>query len=174
MLCARSSLRCGPCSAKAPQSLPGVQEAALRIRSGLLAQRVPCIRRGYQDLRPCYPAVLPVTPSAGTPASALLGSASIRGAVPVRVTLVPRINVFLRSLLWAVPAQVPEAVFPFRFRPVFAGVWEPEVSQPCPRQSQSSHPPKTASGTNPPLRSGASMVCRLCPPHSPRTRDSKP
>ena len=73
-------------------------------------------------------------------------------------TLVPRLTVFLRSLLWAVPAQVPEAVFPSSFRPVFAGVWEPEVSQPCPRQSQSSHPPKTASGTNPPLRSGASMV----------------
>ena len=41
LLCARSSLRVGPCSAKTPQSLPGRQEAAVRIRSRLLAQRMP-------------------------------------------------------------------------------------------------------------------------------------
>lgn len=41
--CARSSLRCGPCSSPKPQSLPGSQEAAVRIRSRLLAQTVSVI-----------------------------------------------------------------------------------------------------------------------------------
>lgn len=42
--------------------------------------------------------------------------------------VVPRINVITRSLLWAVPAQAPEAVCLPHKLPVFVGVWEPKVS----------------------------------------------
>ncbi len=70
-------------------------------------------------------------------------------------TVVPRINVGARSLLWAVPAQAPEAVCPTLLLPVFAGGREPEVSRPWSRQSQSALPHQTASGAKPPLPSVA-------------------
>lgn len=60
--------------------------------------------------------------------------------------VVPRINVITRSLLWAVPAQAPEAVCLPHKLPVFVGVWEPKVSQPLSRQSPPSpHTFQTAS-----------------------------
>lgn len=82
--CARSSLRCGPCSSPKPQSLPGTQEAAVRIRSRLLAQTVSGFR---------YAA--PATDCAG-------------GMVPglTAASLLPSIRE------WAVPSQAPEGVCP--------------------------------------------------------------
>ena len=56
------------------------------------------------------------------------------GQCPFAGTLVPRITLISRSLLWAVPAQTREAVCP-PIAPVFVGVWEPKVSQPLYRQS---------------------------------------
>ena len=76
-------------------------------------------------------------------------------------TVLPRITVIPRSLVWAVPAQAPEAVCPTLLLPVFAGVWEPEVSQTLHRQSQSALPHQTASGAKPPLRSGSLVIGRL-------------
>ena len=66
--------RCGPSSAKTPQSLPGVQDTAVRIRSRPLAQTVSGFR---------YAA--PATDCAVLPASASWRPAPIRRSVPVRV-----------------------------------------------------------------------------------------
>ena len=88
-------------------------------------------------------------------------------------TVVPRINVGARSLLWAVPAQAPEAVCPALLLPVFAGGREPKVSRPLSRQSQSALPHQTASGARPPLPSVApaprSLADSLPAPAIPRT-----
>ena len=88
-------------------------------------------------------------------------------------TVVPRINVGARSLLWAVPAQTPEAVCQSLPLPVFAGGREPEVSRPWSRQSQSALPHQTASGAKPPLPSVApapwSLADSLPAPAIPRT-----
>ena len=88
-------------------------------------------------------------------------------------TVVPRFKVCARSLLWAVPAQAPEAVCPSLLLPVFAGVWEPEVSQPLRRQSQSALPLQTASRAKPPLPSVApapwSLADSLPAPAIPRS-----
>lgn len=51
--------------------------------------------------------------------------------------VVLRFCVGARSLFRAVPARAPEAVCLPTFLAVFAGVWEPEVSQPLRRQSPS-------------------------------------
>ena len=59
--CARSSLRCGPCSAPRPQSVPGRQDTAVRIRSRLLAQTVPVIPPLSQMLRSCIKSGLSAT-----------------------------------------------------------------------------------------------------------------
>ena len=57
----------------------------------------------------------------------------------------PSLISFERALLWAVPAQAPEAVCPTLQLPVFAGGREPKVSRPWSRQSQSALPHQTAS-----------------------------
>lgn len=59
--------------------------AARKQPSRLLAQTVPVIAPGQQDLRPCYPYALPATDCAGLrSASASKPSTSIRRIVPVR------------------------------------------------------------------------------------------
>ena len=69
--CARSSLRCGPCSSPKPQSLPGRQDTAVRIRSRLLAQTVSVIADLLSGIRLRPALALPATDCAVPPASRL-------------------------------------------------------------------------------------------------------
>ena len=61
------------------------------------------------------------------------------------ITVLARSNDSARSLFRAVPARAPEAVCLPTFLAVFAGVWEPEVSQTLRRQS-----PSAAHASRPP------------------------
>ncbi len=69
--CARSSLRCGPCSSPKPQSLPGRQGTAVRFRSRLLAQTVSVIADLLSGIRLRPALALPATDCAVPPASRL-------------------------------------------------------------------------------------------------------
>ena len=124
------------------QTLPGVQDTALRFRFGPLAQTVSVIANLFGSIRRRPESALPVTDCAGftvfpgLTASNILpplhrpasisgvakcfysgGSACERGGLYPAQTSVPR------SLLWAVPAQGREAVCP-PHRPLsLSAVW---------------------------------------------------
>ena len=77
--------RCGPSSAKTPQSLPGSQDTAVRIRSRPLAQTVSVITALFSGIRLRPELALPATDCAVPPASTSWRPTPIRRAVPVRV-----------------------------------------------------------------------------------------
>ena len=81
---------------------------------------------------------------------------------------------FVPALLWAVPAQAPEGVCPSHGLPVFAGGWEPKVSQPLYRQSPPAPRYKTPSGVVRQASCRPLVVGRLCLTQARHTRDSQP
>ena len=140
------------------QTLPGVQDTALRFRSGPLAQTVSVIANLFGSIRRRPESALPVTDCAGFSVFPGLtannvfppfhrslrisdvaayfyswASACERGDLYPAQTSVPR------SLLWAVPAQAPEAVCPPHGPLSLSAVWSLRSPARWPAKA-SSHP----------------------------------
>ncbi len=105
---------------------------------------------GREDLRPSLPGLPPARHS-------------LRRWAPSVQGLRPESLPSDSALLWAVPAQAPERVWPPHEMSVFAGGREPKVSRPLSRQSPPRLPCQTLSGAYAPLRSAPLMVRRARP-----------
>ena len=112
--------RCGPSSAKTPQSLPGVQDTAVPAvgadsvsHHGSVRQHTPPPRNRAASHRLRGFARINVVASCSYS----------KGSACSRSPLYPARPSVRRSLLWAVPAQVPEAVCPPHGSLSLSAVW---------------------------------------------------